>query len=99
MLVDGTLSLGFKINVFPKVIAKGIIHKGIIAGKLNGAIPAQTPKGNLYEWVSIPRAALKRVSPIDKDAIAQPCSTTSRPYLKWNEYIILIFKMSFYLKA
>ena len=33
--------------VFPKVIDKGIIHNGIIAGKLNGATPAQTPNGNL----------------------------------------------------
>jgi hypothetical protein len=32
------------IKVFPQVIANGNIHSGIIAGKLNGAIPAQTPK-------------------------------------------------------
>jgi len=47
MLVVGTLSLGLRMNVFPKVIDKGIIHNGIIAGKLNGATPAQTPNGNL----------------------------------------------------
>ena len=47
MLVVGTLSLGFKIKVFPNVIDNGIIHKGIMAGKLNGATPAQTPNGNL----------------------------------------------------
>lgn len=33
-------------NVFPQQVATGNIHKGIIAGKLNGAIPAQTPRGS-----------------------------------------------------
>jgi hypothetical protein len=29
----------------PQTMAMGNIHKGIIAGKLNGEIPAQTPMG------------------------------------------------------
>jgi len=33
-------------NVFPQEMATGNIHKGIIAGKLNGAIPAVTPRGS-----------------------------------------------------
>jgi hypothetical protein len=35
--------------VFPQAIAKGNIQRGIIAGKLNGVIPAQTPRGTLNE--------------------------------------------------
>ena len=42
----------FKIKQFPQTIAKGYIHKGIMAGKLNGVIPAQTPKGCLIEYES-----------------------------------------------
>jgi hypothetical protein len=43
----GTLSDGFIMNVFPQVIEKGIIHKGIIQGKLKADIPAHTPRGTL----------------------------------------------------
>jgi len=43
----GTLSLGLSTIVFPNVIDKGIIHNGIIAGKLKGHIPAVTPIGSL----------------------------------------------------
>lgn len=42
-----TFSEGFKTNVFPQVIARGNIHKGIIAGKLKGVIPAVMPSGSL----------------------------------------------------
>ena len=44
-----TLSDGFKTNVFPQVIANGNIQRGIIAGKLKAATPAQTPSGTLNE--------------------------------------------------
>lgn len=52
-------------------------HKGIIAGKLKGHIPAQTPSGSLMQYVSIPLHALGTNSPICKVAIPQACSTTS----------------------
>jgi len=48
-MAPGTLSDGFKTKVLPQVIASGNIQRGIIAGKLNGAIPAQTPNGVLNE--------------------------------------------------
>ncbi len=32
-------------GALPETRATGNIHKGIMAGKLNGAIPAQTPRG------------------------------------------------------
>ena len=41
--VMGSCSDGFSINVLPQAIAIGNIHSGIIAGKLNGVIPKQTP--------------------------------------------------------
>ena len=39
----GSCSDGFSINALPQAIAIGNIHSGIIAGKLNGVIPKQTP--------------------------------------------------------
>lgn len=47
--VNGTFSDGLRTKVFPQVRATGIIHNGIIAGKLNAAIPLQTPSGYLNE--------------------------------------------------
>ena len=44
LAVMGSCSEGFKIKVFPHAIAMGNIHKGIIAGKLKGVMPVQTPK-------------------------------------------------------
>jgi hypothetical protein len=48
-IAPGTLYDGLRTKVFPQVIASGNIHSGIIAGKLNGATPAQTPNGVLNE--------------------------------------------------
>jgi hypothetical protein len=45
------------------VIAKGYIHKGIIEGKLNGPIPAQTPRVVLKEYKSTLVATFSTVSP------------------------------------
>mmetsp|Transcript_91885 Transcript_91885/g.297332 ORF Transcript_91885/g.297332 Transcript_91885/m.297332 type:complete len:202 (+) Transcript_91885:746-1351(+) len=45
MVVRGTRSEGFMTNVLPQVMATGNIHRGIMAGKLKGAMPAQTPSG------------------------------------------------------
>ena len=45
MVDSGSCSEGFKTKVLPQTIAIGNIHNGIIAGKLNGVIPAQTPSG------------------------------------------------------
>ena len=38
----GSFSEGFSTKVLPAVTATGNIHKGIMAGKLNGQIPAHT---------------------------------------------------------
>ena len=45
MQADGSLSLGFMMNVLPQIMAMGNIQRGIMAGKLKGAMPAQTPRG------------------------------------------------------
>ena len=42
---EGSFSDGFKIKLLPHAIASGNIHIGTIAGKLNGVMPAATPKG------------------------------------------------------
>jgi len=44
-----TLSDGLRTKVLPQVMASGNIQRGIIAGKLNAATPAQTPNGALNE--------------------------------------------------
>lgn len=54
-----------------------LTHNGIIAGKLNGQIPAQTPSGSLMLYVSIPFDTLETYSPIWRVAVPQACSTTS----------------------
>src|SRR5690625_2560033 len=41
----GSRSLGFNINVLPATKANGNIQHGTIQGKLNGVMPATTPKG------------------------------------------------------
>jgi hypothetical protein len=43
--VSGTCSEGLRIKVLPAAMASGNIHNGIIAGKLNGVMPVQTPSG------------------------------------------------------
>src|ERR1035438_728828 len=43
--VSGTFSEGLRTNVLPQAMAKGYIHRGTMAGKLKGVMPAQTPMG------------------------------------------------------
>ena len=42
MEAPGSFSDGFKTKVFPVVHAMGNIHRGIMAGKLKGQMPAHT---------------------------------------------------------
>ncbi len=44
-LAEGSFSDGFSTKVFPQAMAMGYIHMGTIAGKLNGVMPATTPRG------------------------------------------------------
>mmetsp|Transcript_29475 Transcript_29475/g.91138 ORF Transcript_29475/g.91138 Transcript_29475/m.91138 type:complete len:308 (+) Transcript_29475:1-924(+) len=77
--VSGTFSDGLRTNVLPAVTASGNIQSGIMAGKLNGATPAQTPNGRRYEWQSTPVPTLGTVSPMVSVGREHACSTTSRP--------------------
>ena len=54
---DGSFSLGLSTNVLPHARALANIHIGTIAGKLNGVIPATTPRGWRMEYTSMPDAA------------------------------------------
>lgn len=54
-----------------------LTHNGIIAGKLNGVMPAVTPRGTRKVIVSISLAIPGRVSPSWREVILQQCSTTS----------------------
>ncbi len=42
---DGSRSDGFRMKALPQAIAGANFHIGIIAGKLNGVMPATTPSG------------------------------------------------------
>jgi hypothetical protein len=45
MVTIGSCSDGLSTKVLPVAMAIGNIHSGIIAGKLNGVMPAHTPSG------------------------------------------------------
>ncbi len=45
MVTSGSCSEGLRTKVLPQAMAIGNIHSGIIAGKLNGVMPAHTPIG------------------------------------------------------
>jgi hypothetical protein len=42
---DGSRSDGLRMNALPQASAGANFHSGIIAGKLNGVMPATTPSG------------------------------------------------------
>ena len=42
---DGSRSDGFRMKALPQAMAGAHFHSGIIAGKLNGVMPATTPSG------------------------------------------------------
>ena len=76
---DGSFSEGFRTKVFPQAMAIGNIHIGTIAGKLNGVIPAHTPRGWRTVQASIPLPTCSVYSPFRRCGIPQANSTTSRP--------------------
>jgi len=42
---EGSCSEGLRMNALPQARAIGAIHSGTITGKLNGVMPATTPRG------------------------------------------------------
>lgn len=77
MVHPGTRSEGFIRYVLPHTIPIGNIHRGIMAGKLKGAMPAHTPMGRRYVWVSMSLVMEGKVSPSIRNVMLQACSTTS----------------------
>ena len=70
--------------VLPQAMHRGVIQPiGIMAGKLNGAIPAKTPTGSRYRTVSYPADVSISDSPIIRVGTPQAISIGS-----------LTFKMS-----
>ena len=76
---DGSRSDGLRIKALPHTMAGANIHIGIIAGKLNGVIPAVTPKACFIEYISMPGPALSVNSPFNICGAPMQYSTTSRP--------------------
>ena len=75
----GSRSEGFRMNALPQAIAGAIFHSGIIAGKLNGVMPATTPSGWRIEYTSMPGPAPSVNSPFIMCGAPMQTSTTSRP--------------------
>ena len=63
---EGSFSEGLSTNVFPQAIAIGNIHMGTIAGKLNGVIPATTPRGWRIDQLSTLVPTFSENSPFNK---------------------------------
>ena len=66
-------------KALPQARAGPIFHSGIIAGKLNGVMPAATPKGWRIEYMSMPGPALSVNSPFSIWAAPMQYSITSSP--------------------
>ena len=79
MVTIGFCSDGFNTKVLPVAIAIGNIQSGIMAGKLNGVIPAQTPSGCWILYISTPVATFSINAPCCRLPMPEACSTTSRP--------------------
>ena len=75
----GTFSDGLSTNVLPQAIATGHIHMGTMAGKLNGVMPAHTPKGWRIDQESKPRPTFSEKAPFNSSGMPHANSTTSMP--------------------
>ena len=76
---EGSRSDGLRINALPQARAGPNIHIGIIAGKLNGVIPAVTPSAWRIEYMSMPGPAPSVYSPLRSCGAPMQYSMTSRP--------------------
>ena len=63
-------------------MATGCIHIGTMIGKLNGVMPATTPRGSLIENTSMPPDTWSEYSPLSRCGSPHANSTTSRP--RWT---------------
>ena len=66
-------------KVLPAATATGYIHIGTITGKLNGVMPATTPRGWRIDDASTPVDTSSENSPFNRWGMPQANSTTSMP--------------------
>ena len=76
---EGLRSEGLRMKALPQASAGANFHIGIMAGKLNGVMPATTPSGWRMEKRSMPGPALSLYSPFSRCGMPQANSTTSSP--------------------
>src|SRR6478752_2219272 len=76
---EGSFSLGLRTNVLPHAMALAHIHSGTMAGKLNGVIPATTPRGWRMEYTSTSVDACSLNPPFISCGTPHANSTFSRP--------------------
>ncbi len=76
---DGSFSDGFSTKQFPQAMALAIIHSGTMTGKLNGVIPATTPRGSSTVRMSTPVATSEFEDPLRRLGMPQANSTFSIP--------------------
>src|SRR5665647_1163992 len=76
---EGSFSLGFRMKALPQAMALAHIHSGTITGKLNGVMPATTPRGCRIEYTSTPVEACSENPPLSSCGTPAANSTFSRP--------------------
>ena len=76
---EGSRSEGLSTNALPQAMAGAAFHSGIMAGKLNGVMPATTPSGWRMEYTSMPVPAESVYSPFRRCGMPMANSATSRP--------------------
>src|SRR6266478_2136634 len=79
MPAEGSRSDGLRMKQLPQASATGNIHIGTMTGKLNGVIPATTPRGWRSDQLSMPRPTCSVYSPFNSWGMPQANSTTSMP--------------------
>src|SRR5665647_2296910 len=76
---EGSFSLGFRMKALPQAMALAHIHSGTITGKLNGVMPATTPRGCRIEYTSTPVETCSENPPLSSCGTPAANSTFSRP--------------------
>ena len=66
-------------KALPQAMRRAHFHSGIMAGKLNGVMPATTPSGWRIEYMSMPGPAPSVYSPLSRCGAPMQNSATSRP--------------------
>ncbi len=68
---DGSFSEGFSTKQLPQAMALAIIHRGTMTGKLNGVMPATTPRGS---------STVRMSTPVEISELDEPFSWLRMPH-------------------